>query len=296
MEKKIVCFGEMLWDMLPTGKMAGGAPMNVAIHLKYQGFNPIIISRVGTDDFGIELIDFLKEKKVITEFVQLGQKHLTGVVKANISDKKNVTYNILHPVAYDYIQLTPEAETLVKNSDVFIYGSLAARNEVSQTTLLSLLGEAKLKVFDVNLRIPHYTTQTVIALIEKANILKVNEKEIVEIQEWFGEYKNEEESMAFLMEQFDLEMVILTKGDKGAAVLRKDRYYEHPGYSIVVEDTIGSGDAFLATFLAYFLQNQSIDICLKNACKIGALVASCKGATPYYESSDIELLIQENYL
>jgi fructokinase len=294
MEKKIVCFGEMLWDILPTGKLAGGAPMNVAIHLKYQGFDPLIISRVGTDDFGLELIDFLKEKNVLTEFVQLGQKHLTGVVKANISDKKNVTYNILHPVAYDYIQKTPEAEVLVRNSDVFIYGSLAARHEVSQNTLLSLLEEAKFKVFDVNLRTPHYTSQIVITLIEKANILKVNEKEIIEIREWFGEYSTQEESMAFLMEKFDLEMVILTKGDKGAAILTKEKYYEHPGYSVIVEDTIGSGDAFLATFLANFLQNQPIDSCLKKACKIGALVASCKGGTPYYESSDVELIIQEN--
>jgi len=296
MENRIVCFGEMLWDILPTGKMAGGAPMNVAIHLKYQGYDPIIISRVGTDDFGFGLMDFLGEKKVRTEFIQWGQKHLTGVVKANISDKNNVTYNILRPVAYDYIQKTYEAEVLVRSSDVFIYGSLAARNEASQETLLSFLDVAKLKVFDVNLRTPHYTSQTVVTLMEKANILKVNEKEIIEIREWFGEHKSEEESMSFLMEKFDLKIVILTKGDKGAAVLTKEKYYQHPGYSVIVQDTIGSGDAFLAAFLAYFLQNQSIDNCLKNACKIGALVASYKGATPYYQSSDVELLMHENCL
>ena len=262
--------------------------MNVAIHLKYQGFDPIIISRLGTDDFGFELIDFLEEKKVHTEFIQRGQKHLTGVVKANISDKRNVTYNILRPVAYDYIQKTSEAEVLVRNSDVFIYGSLAARNDVSQETLLSFLDMAKLKVFDVNFRVPHYTSQTVVTLMEKADILKVNEKEIVEILEWFGEHRNEEQAMSFLMKKFDLKVVILTRGDKGAAVLTKEKYYEHPGYSVIVEDTIGSGDAFLATFLAHFLRDQSIDICLKNACKIGALVASRKGATPNYQSSDVE--------
>ncbi len=114
MMQKIICFGETLWDMLPSGKMPGGAPMNVAIHLTYHQFAPVIISRVGNDDLGKELLDFLHEKNVSTRYIQTGQTHLTGVVKANISNKTEVTYKIVEPVAWDYIQYDDAVADLVK--------------------------------------------------------------------------------------------------------------------------------------------------------------------------------------
>lgn len=125
-QPQIICFGEVLWDVLPSGKMPGGAPMNVAIHLTYNGFSPLIISRVGNDDLGKELVRFLQQKNISTQWIQTGEAHLTGVVKANISDKNEVTYKIVEPVAWDYIQYDEQVGELVAASDVFIYGSLAA--------------------------------------------------------------------------------------------------------------------------------------------------------------------------
>ena len=161
MNHKIICFGETLWDMLPSGHMPGGAPMNVAIHLKYNGYAPVVISRVGTDDLGEALLDFLTSKGLTTRFIQVGKTHLTGVVKVNVDDKNEVTYKIVEPVAWDYIQYDEAAARQVAESDVLVYGSLASRSATSRDTLLQYLPMARLKVFDVNLRPPYYSPERI---------------------------------------------------------------------------------------------------------------------------------------
>ncbi|MGV3641100.1 MAG: carbohydrate kinase family protein [Adhaeribacter sp.] len=295
MTQQIICFGETLWDMLPSGKMPGGAPMNVAIHLTYNHFSPLVISRVGSDDLGQELLDFLKEKQVSTRYIQVGQTHLTGVVKANISNKNEVSYKIVEPVAWDYIMFDEEVAALVEKSDVFIYGSLAARNPGSQETLLKYLPLAKLRVFDVNLRPPYYNQERVGLLLQFADIVKMNHQELAEIVAWFNlEAGGEREQMQAVKDQFGLQLVIVTRGENGAAVLSDEGYFEHPGYHVEVADTIGSGDAFLATFLTSYLQHQPMPEALKKACAVGAYVASQPGATPTYNPADPEKLLTEN--
>jgi fructokinase len=288
MTYQIICFGETLWDMLPSGHMPGGAPMNVAIHLKYNNYKPIVISRVGTDDLGEALLDFLKKKEVLTQYIQVGKTHLTGVVKVNVDDKNEVTYKIVEPVAWDYIQYEEDVAEVVANSDVFVYGSLAARSIVTRNTLLQYLPKAKLKVFDVNLRPPHYTPERIEQLLQFANMVKMNHQELDLISEWFDMSGNEPQKLDQIREKFKLQMVILTRGENGAAVLSEGKYLEHPGYKVEVEDTIGSGDSFLATFLSNFLQQQPLSECLKKACLVGAYVASCKGATPIYDPALLE--------
>ena len=150
----IVCFGEMLWDVLPTGKQPGGAPLNVAVHLRNFGLEAQLISRVGHDDLGAELLAFVERKGLGTKYVQRGETHLTGVVKANVSNTNEVTYKIVQPVAWDYIQYEPALSDLVQGAEAFVFGSLAARSPVSRETLYRLLQQAALKVFDVNLRPP----------------------------------------------------------------------------------------------------------------------------------------------
>ncbi|WP_210488692.1 carbohydrate kinase family protein [Rufibacter aurantiacus] len=292
MEQSIICFGETLWDVLPSGKMPGGAPMNVAIHLTYHGYSPLVISRVGNDDLGRELLTFLEEKKVSTLYIQTGQTHLTGVVKANISNKNEVTYKIVEPVAWDYIQYDEEVARLVAHSDVFIYGSLAARNPTTQETLLKYLPFAKLRVFDVNLRPPYYNQERIGLLLQFADIVKMNHQELAEITEWFGlQEGGEQEQMQAVKEKFGLLLVIVTRGENGAAALTEEGYLEHPGFKVEVADTIGSGDAFLATFLSNYLQQQPIQETLKRASAVGAFVATRPGATPEYSTSDPESLL-----
>ncbi len=288
MMQKIICFGETLWDMLPSGKMPGGAPMNVAIHLTYHQFAPVIVSRVGNDDLGKELLDFLREKNVSTRYIQTGQTHLTGVVKANISNKTEVTYKIVEPVAWDYVQFDDAVADLVKQSDVFIYGSLAARSPATRETLLRYLPLAKLRVFDVNLRPPHYTPEQVEILLQFADIVKMNHQELAEIAGWYHLNGDEQQQMAQVKSRFGLQLVIVTRGENGAAVLIEQEYLEHAGFTVEVADTIGSGDAFLATFLSNYLQQKPIPEALQKACAVGAFVATRAGATPAYLPAEAE--------
>ncbi|QMU29469.1 carbohydrate kinase family protein [Adhaeribacter radiodurans] len=283
MTQKIICFGETLWDMLPSGHMPGGAPMNVAIHLKYNNYNPLVISRVGSDDLGEALLDFLEKKKISTQCIQISKSHLTGVVKVNLDDKNEITYKIVEPVAWDYIQYEEEVAQIVAQSTVFVYGSLAARSATTRDTLLHYLSKARLKVFDVNLRPPHYNPERIQDLLHFADIVKMNHQELELIMSWLGFTGTEQQQMAHIRQKFNLQIVILTRGENGAAVLTDEGYEQHPGYKVEVEDTIGSGDSFLATYLSNYLQQQPVAECLKKACLVGAYVASCKGATPTYD-------------
>ncbi|WP_210487758.1 carbohydrate kinase family protein [Rufibacter aurantiacus] len=287
MSEKIVCFGETLWDILPSGRMPGGAPMNVAIHLHHNGFDPVVVSRVGSDDLGKELVAFLQAQKINTDYLQTGQTHLTGIVKANISDRNEVTYKIVEPVAWDYIQFEERTAQLVSESDLFIYGSLVARGATSQEALLQYLSLARKKVFDVNLRPPHYTTERVLALLGLADVVKMNHQELAEICTWLGAEGDMAQQMQFIKEHLGLELVIITRGDKGAAAFSQDGFFEHEGYHVEVEDTIGSGDAFLATFLTHYLRHKPMNQILERACLTGAYVATQRGATPTYDPASI---------
>jgi fructokinase len=288
MTPSIVIFGEMLWDMLPSGKQPGGAPMNVAIHLKNFGLHPAFISRVGTDDLGVELTAFLDYKGLSTEYVQKGETHLTGIVKVNLTDKTEVAYKIVQPVAWDYIHADQKTETLVENSAVFLYGSLAARNQQTKETLYALLEKAPFKVFDVNLRPPHYDRPTIEYLISKADIVKVNEHELSIITDWYGILPDPQTQMKFLADRFGLRMICLTLGAAGAMVLDADGFTSQHGYEVEVQDTIGSGDSFLAMFLKHILAGSSVATALKNACAVGALVATYQGATPSISEYELE--------
>ncbi|MDJ1466582.1 carbohydrate kinase family protein [Xanthocytophaga flava] len=287
MNPLIVCFGEILWDVLPTSKQPGGAPMNVAADLRNFGVNAQLISRVGNDELGNELIDFLKQKGIPTELVQTGQSHLTGVAKANVSDANEVTYKIVQPVAWDYIQLTQSMEQTVKQSNFFVYGSLVARSQQSHETLLSLLKIAPHKVFDVNLRAPHYTRELVEDLLHQAHIAKLNEHELAELAAWYGNSTNLHVTMQTLQDRYSLDTVCVTLGAQGAALLNKDGFFQQSGFIVEVKDTIGSGDAFLAAFLYKTLQNEEPKKTIEFACATGAFLATKQGATPQFSEEDI---------
>lgn len=287
MNQTITCFGEILWDVLPTSKQPGGAPMNVAADLRNFGLNSQLISRVGSDDLGRELLDFLAQKGIPLDLIQVGQSHLTGVAKANISDSNEVTYKIVQPVAWDYIQLAPGLLDTVRQSDLFVYGSLVARSNQSHETLLSLLEAAPRKVFDVNLRAPHYERTTVETLLYYADIAKINEHELVELSSWYGEETDLHQAMNQLRRRYKLETLCVTLGEKGAVLLDETGLYSQVGFPVEVEDTIGSGDAFLAAFLYKTLQGESPKKTLEFACATGAYVATQRGATPLFSEETI---------
>jgi len=291
MTHAIAVYGEMLWDMLPSGKQPGGAPMNVAIHLKNFGMDPQFISRVGDDDLGRELMEYLAGQQLSTAYIQTGTTHLTGIVKVNLSDRTEVVYKIVQPVAWDYIQSTPENVQLVKEADVFIYGTLAARGPQSRDTLYELLDYAKVNVFDVNVRPPHFDRATAEHLLEKADIVKMNEHELAVIAEWYDILQDTETQMSELTDRFGLKLMCVTLGEQGALATDGKEMYRQAGYSVEVQDTIGSGDSFLAMFLTEYLHHASIPEALKKACAVGAMVASYSGATPAISRHQLEEFI-----
>ncbi len=287
----VVCFGEVLWDILPSGPLPGGAPMNVAYHLKKCGLHPAIISKVGNDQYGNGLVNILKECGVSTGYIEIDEHQPTGLVYAQTNDQNEVTYDIVQPSAWDFIDYKDEYADLVYHTGYFVFGSLASRNTISAQTLEKLLEAAGIKVCDINLRSPYFNQQKIENLLRKSDILKMNSSELELIAGWFGNLKTAEEKILLLQERFHIDTVIVTKGDQGALVNYGGIVYHHRGFRVNLADTIGSGDAFLAGFLAHSLQGSSVEAALEFACGMGAFVASKKGACPAYERSEVMELV-----
>jgi fructokinase len=286
-EMAITCFGEMLWDVLPTGKQPGGAPLNVAVHLRNFGQEAQLISRVGHDDLGTDLLAFVQGKGLSTRYIQRDETHPTGVVQANVSDSHEVTYTIVQPVAWDYIQYEEALGPLAETAEAFVFGSLAARSGATRETLYRLLQRADFKVFDVNLRAPHYSRSVVTYLLRQANLVKLNHHELAEIMGWFGASPAEETALHWLADRFGLQAVCVTKGADGAVLWANQQLFRSPGIAVQVQDTIGSGDAFLAALLKAWLAGQPPADALAFACAAGSLVATYQGATPAISEADV---------
>ncbi|MEI6411051.1 MAG: carbohydrate kinase [Bacteroidota bacterium] len=289
---KLICFGEVLWDLLPSGKIAGGAPMNVAFHANNLGFSTQMISRVGDDVLGAELLAFLNGKGVSTQYVQIDTAHPTGTVEVTLSSTGSPSYVIIEDVAWDHISDNNEIHDMsLLESDALVFGSLACRSEQTKKTLLALLDAATLRVFDTNLRSPFYSKELLEELLSKADIAKMNDEELRILADWNGVGGSEADQMRFLKEKFGLDLLMLTKGDQGAACLDDKGYHTHPGFPVTVQDTIGSGDAFLAAFLSKMLAGASSPECLEYACALGALVATKQGGTPNVTRQEIQQFI-----
>lgn len=294
LQHEVVCFGEVLWDILPTGPLPGGAPMNVAYHLKKLGANPALITQIGLDKYGEDLVNMLSKSKVTTEFFYIDYEHPTGLVYANVNDHHEVIYDIVYPSAWDFIELKDEMIALVKNAQYFVYGSLTSRSKVSRDTLNQLLEVAQTKVLDINLRPPHFHRSDVENLLSKADILKMNIAELELITGWFSNFQTTEDRIKLMQDEFKIDTLIVTMGGDGALVNHKGTVHRHEGFKVEVADTIGSGDSFLAGFLHQLLIGSSVENALAFASGIGAFIATQKGACPDYEISQITNLINSN--
>lgn len=286
-----VCFGEILWDVLPDKILPGGAPMNVAYHLNQLGVPSAMISRVGQDDLGRQLLEFITSKNVTGDFVQVDSNHETSRVLAKL-DGNSVTYDIIKPVAWDYIEYNRQLQQLISRTPYFIFGSLGARSEVSRQTLFELLEVARHKVLDINLRKPHFDKSTLEHLLRHADVLKLNEDELHLLSGWFGFGGDDKEQIIAFQDKFHLNMILTTRGDKGAMVVNDGQLYEHPGFKVTVADTIGSGDSFLAAFLSKFINGTPVVDALKFATGMGAFVATKHGACPVYTPEEVNLALK----
>jgi fructokinase len=290
---KVICFGEILWDMLPGGKVAGGAPMNVAFQLQNFGIDSFLVSRVGSDHLGDELMQLLKQKGIHSRFIQLDSIYPTSTVEVELDKKGHAQYEIIAPVAWDFIEMPQSVLSTASEAKAIVFGSLANRNARSRSSLLELLENSHaLKLFDVNLRPPHYDRPLLEKLMAKAHIVKMNDEELAIIGEWHGDHHTEDIRMKKILDQYQLDGLIVTKGKDGAAYLDRTQRYECSAFPITIADTVGSGDAFLAAFTAKYLQGNSPQQCLEFACAAGALVATHRGGTPSITEDDVFAMIK----
>jgi fructokinase len=297
-KKKILCVGETLWDLLPEGAKAGGAPMNVALHLKKFGVEVRFAGRIGDDHLGNDLKNYLEQQGLDTGLLQVDDKFPTSTAEVHLgSDGNNVRFEIVDNVAWDRIKLSEELKNAANKADVIIYGTLASRHSVTRRTILSILkSNSCLKLIDVNLRAPYYNKEVVEKLLESASIAKLNNDEIKVIAGWYGKNYSEKELAQWFSEKYHCEIICVTRGAAGALIYSHGQFLEHSGFKVDVKETVGSGDAFLAGFLAKYLSGESLDISLEYACATGALVATMIGATPTYKQSEIQKIIKSHNL
>ena len=268
--------------------------MNVAFHLKKLGIEPAMITRIGPDDWGKKLTRLMEKSKISTAFFQLDTTLDTGKVNATINPNNEVTYEIVKPVAWDNIQWENKLETLTSGADYFVFGSLATRSEITRNTLSRLLEIARFKVLDINLRAPHYNRRIIEQLLHSINLLKLNQAELELITGWFTEYQSDNDRLKVLHDRFGIPGIVVTKGEKGALFSCEGSVYSHPGYRVVVADTIGSGDSFLAALLAKLLAGYTPGEALRFAGAMGALIASYNGACPDYNIDEISDLMKND--
>ncbi|GAA4816090.1 carbohydrate kinase [Litoribaculum gwangyangense] len=290
---KVVCFGEVLWDVFPTHKKIGGAPLNVALRLNSFGNDVTMISSVGSDPDGKQIIDFIKENGISADEIQINDEYQTSHVNVILDSKGSATYTIEYPCAWDFIVLKKTSKDLVQNSDAFIFGSLVARNEVSGITLFELLKLARYKVFDVNLRAPHYHMILLEKLMKEADFIKFNDDELIEICTFFN-FRSDvlEDNINFISSKTNTKNICVTLGGDGAIFYTNDTFFRSSGYKVSVKDTVGAGDSFLATLIDGILQGKRPEECLNTACAVGALVASKDGANPKISAREVQNLMQ----
>lgn len=291
-----VCFGEVLWDIFPAGSRAGGAPFNVAYNLDKMGVEVQMISKIGKDKLGNELLNQIKSWDISTDFIQIDDEKPTGTVIANFDQHGEAHYDIVENVAWDNIQITPEHKELIKNSEAFVFGSLIARSEESRNTLLELVELSKFRVFDVNFRPPFIDFELIKTLLHKAHLVKMNKAELRTIIEFLNEeYIDEDNSIKHIQNYFDLNEIVLTKGSKGARYFVGNENYTFSAVSIEITDTVGSGDSFLAGFLSKRIKGRSPQEIMKQAVSLGAFITSKSGACPDYSYEDFKSFREEHY-
>ena len=284
---KVATIGEILFDVFEGEKKPGGSSLNVSLHLHQQHISTQFISALGNDENGDELMNYLKSQKFPGKYIQKSELP-TSTVTVKLNEEKQATYVINQPVAWDDIELNDDLIELVKAADAFVYCSLTCRSEKSRKTIYELLNHAQTKIFDINLRAPHYEIEILRHLLIKADILKINEDELDYLRKEISLPTDENDALEILKKKFQLDLICLTLGDKGAKILYENEFYNHSSYPVKVKDTVGAGDAFLATFIAGYLKNLKIEKILEQACKVGAFVASQSGAHPDYPESFLE--------
>lgn len=286
--EKIVCFGEVLWDSLPKGLFLGGAPYNVACHLRRLGFRPTLISAVGEDVLGGEILDRAKANGLDTFSITVQPNAPTGIAKVALAPDGSASYTFPEPSAWDRIDIGDTARTELAETNAIIFGSLAARSEQNSELLESILDESNaLRVFDVNLRPPHIDRLAILTLSQKADVLKLNADELTFLSNMEFSQGNLEGAVGAVASYTGVRKICVTFGSEGAAYFDGRKITTANAPQVDVSDTIGAGDAFTAAFVAGLVRGDEPEDNLERACKLGAFVAAHDGANPAYDPNQI---------
>jgi Sugar kinases, ribokinase family len=286
---EVLCIGEVLWDSLPEGLFLGGAPFNVACHLRATGAPVAMVSRIGSDRLGDEVLRRAARYGVTTDLIQVDDALATGFVRVDIDPSGNPNYEILAPAAWDAIETRDDLMVRARNARAIVFGTLAQRNATSRETIRALWKTDALVVFDVNLRAPYEDRAIVAESLKRADVVKLSEEELERVAEWFNLRGDFEARMRAIASEFGCDVVCVTRGSEGAALLHGEAFTEHQGFQVEVKDTVGAGDAFLAVLLAGLLSGATDAALLQHANLIGAYVTTQYGAVPADQGTAMSL-------
>jgi len=279
----VVGLGEVLWDLLPGGKQLGGASANYAYHAQTLGAEVRLISRVGNDPLGQELLGRLRSLQMSTDCVTVDSAAPTGTVSVELGLSGQPKFNVHEDAAWDYIAATTAAQDMVVRADAVCFGSLAQRHAVSRETIRSLVAMTRpdaLKIFDVNLRQNFFSLEIIEASLQLANVLKINDEELPVLARLFDLQGGTADQLAELAHRFALQMVALTRGARGSLFYSRGNYSEVSGLPANVIDTVGAGDSFTAALTLGILAGWDLDRINRHANEVAAYVVSQPGATP----------------
>lgn len=291
MGKKVVAFGEVVWDILPNERILGGTPSNMVFHCNSFGEEGHLLSRIGDDELGEAALKRLKELGISDTNVQIDSVFSTGTVNIHFDKNNDPVYKVTPHVAFDHIEFSPEALKLARSADCLFFGLLPQRFGISKNTIRELIKESpkSLKFFDLKLFEHFFDVKVVESLLHSSNIVRIKEKEISFLAEKLDmDDTDMEKFCAVLVEKFSVQLVLVTRGQSGVCAFDKDKgAFVDPGYKINMKDNIGSGMAFSAGFLHYYLNRKSIQDALNFGNAAGALNATKAGATAFFNKNDV---------
>ncbi len=283
MQNVIVGIGEILWDMLPSGKVIGGAPANFAYHAQELGESSIVVSCVGNDELGREIISSLEKKDMPTEFLYIYKSHPTGVVSARINKEGKPSYLIQEEVAWDYIPTSTLMRELAFKSAAVCFGTAAQRSQLSRMTIQTFVGlmeQDSIRVFDINLRQNFYSQDVIETSLSLANVLKLNVNELSVVKKLLRLNGDEKKILNELSRKYSLNLIALTRGREGSILFTEGKTSNHEGHKINVEDTVGAGDAFVAGLVTGMLRGYELDDLHYKANRVASYICSKHGGTP----------------
>ena len=286
MQKKIIIgFGEVLWDILGNEKLLGGAPANFGYHCQQLGAEARIVSAIGSDDLGDEIITHFKNKELTTDNLQRSPDHPTGTVTVELDEQGIPSYVIHEQVAWDYIEWNDALQSLSEAADAICFGSLSQRSPVTKTTLQKMLGSVSqqcLKVFDINLRPPYYNTPILLQSLELANVVKMNQDEAIIVGQIFNWGGDVHVIVKQLFKKFNFQLIAITYGEEGSKLFTPEQESFMKVNPVKIADTIGAGDSFTAALVTGWLNKFPLTEIHELAGKLSAYVCTQRGAMPSY--------------